>query len=313
MKETVVVWDKSVAPTTFKWTVQYGPGYDLFIGGNVFLLSDSSSGEDRIRSGQPVGWDSAVTGINPNGSQPVRITIQEESPYQGRRVISLTPNPEDMASAVGTVYLDPPITLTGATAIDDASLQGVLAGADPDNNYGGTTSLLYDSDGDRKFLIRANTSSLPKAVYTSAAIKLTAGGSRFCYFRRVLDANADWVEGTSLGNAQTGSVCWSNKIYDATTPTAWAGSAGCSTNTVDYTTGGSSAGNIGPGQTTITLTASLFTNWANGTFANGGYVVTGDVNATFCSSTEDATGQPEFELIYEDTGSKSIVQRFFCR
>ncbi|MCD4826036.1 MAG: DNRLRE domain-containing protein [Phycisphaerae bacterium] len=150
------------------------------------------------------------------------------------------------------------VLLTGSSLIADTvtfqegvsnSVTGVYAGTEdndlrsdyPDGNTGGNGAFgtIGGSGTNSNSIIRFDLSGLSGKTITSATLSLYAysvSGNQAVNLYEVAAANKDWVEGTSGWPpvAQAGSSCWNYREYDATTPTDWAGSAGCSTSGTDY-------------------------------------------------------------------------------
>ena len=299
LKETVVVWDKSISPAYFEWSLKYGPGFDLSINDSVMRLFDTSTEDCFIRSQYPTGWDSATLGPY-DGKQKIRCTLTEQSSYQGNRVIRLTPNVEDMAVAIGIVYLDPPLTVDAAGDIDDNTMYS--AGfADQDNN-GSSISIKTEPSSERRGLLRIADSALPEGDYSQANLEVYTNTATTVTFYRILPAAAAWIEGNKVGSeASTGESNWLQMNYNETN---WPGSAGCSTSGTDFTTtdsttsGTTNAGNWN----TIGLDTGIFSDWSQGVFANGGYVVTSSANNSLASS-DNGSVPLYFELVYTEVSS----------
>jgi hypothetical protein len=213
----------------------------------------------------------------------------------------ITPNATDLATAVYPVEIDPTATLSGTSAIEDAMIHGVNTTL----NYGGSTSFSVDAGTPTRSLLRLVTAAIPAGLHSAFRLYMyhsTNGRTVRAYF--VSDANATWVEGTVATQAQTGSCCWAYKAYHATTPTAWAGSAGLGTSGTDYDADASP-----PSCTTIAGNAYLVLNlryawsqaWKNATRANGGIRLVCAAGADGINSTENASNQPYAEIDYSPT------------
>lgn len=141
--------------------------------------------------------------------------------------------------AVYPVVIDPDISITtGAGA--DTYIANHTNGVVPNWNFGAATTVITSNNATytKKSLFRFDISSISAvAVATAAALKLYSSGTTnaqtFSVYK-ISDANGDWIEGTATGATQTGSPCWNYKAYHASTPTAWAGSAGLSAAGTDF-------------------------------------------------------------------------------
>lgn len=291
LKETVEIWDKSIAPLYFEWTIKTPPQYELTIGDNRFDLGGI------IESRAPVGWDSAMVGGNIDGTQPIGLTYTEQDLRTGLRVVRLTPNPDDMANAIGTVTLDPTTTISGTTDIDDGTLIAFWA----DRNSGVDPKLSFQS-GTTKFIIRANDSAIPEGVYTKADLNLYTTFVRGYSMYRILPVNAGWGEGRGLDyfTALAGEYTRDSARH---TIQLWASSF-LGTAGLDYTTTGSITGTTTTGVFNKFDLTPFFSSWSDGTYANAGVLFVGTSGSTGdFVSTDGTSNQPWYDLEYTAAAS----------
>ncbi len=121
-------------------------------------------------------------------------------------------------------------------ATADARIGGSLTQANI--NWGGADQMLvgnHTSLGNLHGLLRFDLSSLPSDVVINSVTLIMhkpSVGTGAAFTVNVFElsaANANWVEGTANGVAQSGSATWDSKG-----PSAWAGSGGASTAGTDY-------------------------------------------------------------------------------
>ena len=315
LKETVVVWDKSVAPSKFEWTLKYSPSHTIDIAGDVLTLYDGD-GEKQIETRRPWGEDSATTAPTATGHQYIRCALTEENPHQGLVVVCLTPNPDDMATSVGVVRLDPTTVISGIAAIDDAS----ISSGSPSANYGGWVNMRggrTDTGSTTwRTLTKIATAAIPAEDLTGFRVKVYRGShpnstaSGVIDLFRIFPANV-WTEGTTSGSApEVGAVCWGKLVYNTVN---WAGSVGCTTSGVDYAADASPPSIAYDSYTSgpdvlisITLDPAWPTGWRDSTFANNGMIwkernAWSADDALQMRATETLTGnEPTFEI---DVGS----------
>lgn len=267
----IVIWDKSIAPPHFEFTVQYGQGHDFAVSGGSMRLSQD--GIDYLRTDIPWGKDSATTGLGPDGENQIPTTLTEQAPVAGRPVVRITPDPVAMASAFGTVTIDPTSVISGSASLQDAM---ILSGGNADKNYGSRADFVFKNNGTQKSLLRVLTSALPIGTYNTVDIDVypNAGSTIASESRRVLPGNS-WVEGTSNGVIESGAVCWNYPTYNAP---PWNGTAGCSTPHVDYQddnvcTFGSYTSGVWATENCTAAGVANFQGWVDGTYANEGFVL----------------------------------------
>jgi hypothetical protein len=136
---------------------------------------------------------------------------------------------------------------------------------------------------------------------------------------RIADANGSWVEGTSLGDSQSGSSCWNYRAYNTNT---WAGSAGLSTAGTDYvnTVIGSATFTDGTsGYRTITLNSSGLTVLADwfGDASNNGVMLIGSGSNDYWTEIISSNGtdgsRPYLSVTYTASGGATVNDQYFRR
>jgi hypothetical protein len=241
----------------------------------------------------PIAVTSEVRPYKDDGSSSASVKARE-----GSFIVRLTPSREDMQRARFRAEIDPTVTISGTSAIEDAMIHGV----NTTYNYGSQNTFSVDSITPTRSLLRIATSSLPPGVHDAFRLFMyhgTNGRTTRAYF--VADANADWVEGTVQTQAQTGSCCWAYKAYHASTPTNWAGSAGLGTSGTDYDADASPpscATTSANAYLQLTLRGSWSQSWKNGSRANGGIRLVCASGADGIQSTEASSNQPYAEIDY---------------
>jgi hypothetical protein len=123
----------------------------------------------------------------------------------------------------------------------------MLVSDNAEANYGGSLYSRAGSTGSAETfkrsagIIKFNTAPINGGLILGATLYLynyraewTDRGTIMAY--RMLDGNSGWIAGTLNGSSLLGAVCWAYKAFSATSPTAWAGSAGCNTPGVDIAT-----------------------------------------------------------------------------
>ena len=306
LKETVVVWDKFLAPPYFEWTLKYPPSHTIDVAENVFALLDGE-GNKEIETQTPWGEDSSTLALTLSGHQYIRCTLTEENARGGFRVVRLTPNPDDMEGGVGVIRLDPTTTISGTVDIEDS-----FVGDFPLGNTGGGDLIAvgYDStvNLDRALVRIATIGSIPSGTITAFRYIFwhvsyaNSTNSNNIDFFAIKDAN-DWTE---LG------VVWGTT--DGVTP--WAGSDGCGTSGTDYDAEGSPPTWASPAKTSgppVEITVALVPQWAtdwrdsvrdsNGILARAQDETTLGAIAVW-NSSEALTNKPIFEVDVEVVGAK---------
>jgi hypothetical protein len=94
-------------PQAFKFIMRIPDGYSYEINNNQIFIKDEN-GTTQIRTNPPYGFDSSTVTIEP---QDVRVTLVETDPVTvGNKsfpAFLLTPNADDLSSAVYPVFVDP--------------------------------------------------------------------------------------------------------------------------------------------------------------------------------------------------------------
>lgn len=283
LKEVVRIWDKSIAPEYFEWTIKAAPGCPVDIAGDVLRLRDGD-GVSVIHTAAPWGEDSATTAPTVSGKQHIACTFTQQDDYQGNVVGRLTPSPEGMAAAVGAVELDPTTEISGPTDIDDAFC---ASGGDQTKNYGGHANVIVRG-GTRNGFIRVATGAIPvAATYTDFTMTGYANivSNTNPVSRQVNAANV-WYEGVSSGSVEVDAISW----YGPQTVTLfWADLPG-GDGAGDVTGAASPAWNpTVSGVLTAPLTASWVDSWINGGAFNNGFRMRTDAGR---SMTWDSADHP---------------------
>lgn len=281
-------------PKTFNFVIDAGPGqYINEINGQIFV-----SEKEEIWLYTNPAW--AVDASN----KKIRVDVRLNG-----NILTIQPNETDLLSAEYPVIVDPTITITGSSAIDD----NTMASGFGNNNFGGASFNFFlgsSGNGPYRPIIRVASASLPDKTYTAFRWKMVSigGGSGTLSAYFIADVNADWVEGTANNAAQAGSSCWNFKNYNTV---AWAGSAGCSTSGVDYdadasppTMSLSSAGSY-----TFTLRPSWAQAWKSGARLNGGMVIFNNQNAENDTYSSNSGVTPCFFEIDYSVGPPLVYWR----
>jgi hypothetical protein len=211
------------------------------------------------------------------------------------------------------------------TGFEDNSLD---AYADYQPHNKGTTTTLLSGDGDRNHhaLIRVLLTNIPAtAIITSASLFLYdlnnsgRSASSLVQVYKVADANGDWVVGTVNNTEQSGSSCWDYKAYDAATPTAWAGSEGCSTAGTDYVNtllASATVADENTGYEEIPFNAdglAVLQSWFGDATNNGLLLKTQNENNdvfAFTSSEGTDTNRPYLSITYTLPGNDKMFMVF---
>lgn len=321
LKETVVIWDKSIAPSKFEWTVKYAPSYTLDIVDDVLTLRDDDGGP-QIETRRPWGEDSATTAPTASGKQYIGCALVEESSRRGLRVVCLTPNPDDMASAIGTVKLDPTTVISGTTALEDSFLSGRF---DTNENRGGTSSfnITKDTNLNPRCVVARITQSQAASVipaetitgwsyWSSFGTNFTSGTGCDMRIGYIKDGN-DWFEGTADGIQQVGSCCFNYAKYNTQ---LWNGGAlGCKVNGSDVDSTEEFVSVFGFSSTLLAVVANgnttVMENWRDAVReSNGIRWAIAEGEGTYSSSlvylTEEVTHPPpEWRIDHESLPASS--------
>lgn len=296
--------------SSFDFTLRTAGSHSIEISDNAGVLKNDN-GDTVLRISSPYGTDA-------NGDD-IRCTMTVVSTDGGLTRVRITPNPDDMSSAVYPVDIDPTTQVSGASALDDA----VLFPGAPNNNYGARTLLswrVYSGSPLNIPLWRIANSSIPSGTLSQCDFYLRFLSNKPVttsarYVARVLSAN-NWVEGTQNGATETGSCCWNYLAYDASSPTSWAGSAGCGTADTDYD---DSTKFLDAWYLTspVSHTSTTFPNdwlesWRDGVYTNCGIVGANEFTAYNSVSTvatnehSDPTTHPYFDITYTEAGGSPV-------
>ena len=309
VKSWIKVWDKSIAPVRFGWTVRHHDSHTINIANNTLNLLDAN-GKIALTIPAPWGHDSSTAAPTHDGKQRIRCALNERARDGGAQTVWLKPNVDDMASAIGDVWLDPTVIVSGTTDVEDA---GLLSAANADFNYGGWAvspiGMVKNSTYVSNEVTRLATSALPTDTITGfrwvfyhylASGAVTTAGTASAY--RVTDGNV-WTEGVNNGVAEVGASSWN----DSAAPTAWlGGSNGCAISGTDYIADGSPPTHAfaAPGQggaQTFALDPAWITYWASGG-TNNGYITTvlsaTDGQCFWPYTTEWSGNTPSWEIDY---------------
>lgn len=229
-----------VAGSSAKMGVVLPAGWTLEIVGD-----GAPGGMLMIRDGSGVAMYASrnASGRDANGNHvPTTLTVDGASTIEGMpcQVIEIS---WDDSGAAYPLSVDPAIVNIGGTvSVEDTEMFN-NEGAQRDYNYGNLTSLSFGkayssgSTWEHRALLRVQGSAIPAGEILSFSIETNrlANGIAFqpggvATFQRILAAN-DWIEGTSVGFAQSGAASW-NAAKNGSQP--WAGAPGCYGAAVDF-------------------------------------------------------------------------------
>ena len=285
-------------PARFRFSVKLPPHLSLvFRNGGAAVLGPL--GNERLTLPAPWGEDAE--------GKTVRATMRQDlDTVLGLPVIVIEVNEDDLAGAVYPVTIDPTVTISGTTDIED----NILYSPSPNGNFGGNT-LGHIQKFNRNSLIRFMASTIPEGTITALRLYITVeflNGVLTGYFYHIADAN-DWVEGTQTAGIEVGASCWNYAKYD-TQP--WS-QTGCSHAGVDYDNDPSppEVNITGTGPYQINLKPEWATNWRDGNRVANGIIVGPNTVAAGGTiirwySTEGATPL-YFEIDYEEAPTGSAI------
>ena len=206
---------------------------------------------------------------------------------------------------VRPILMDPSVTISGTTDIEDTSLsQGVSEG---DWNYGSVAAFYGGSylGNARRALLRIAAAAIPAGTITGLTwhvwSKRLVGSSSCTSSVYFVSADKNWVEGTTGGGGgiQVGSSCFNWRVYNTA---AWSGGAGGPGYTADPTPPAFTTSSGTLTEKTVALIPSWATSWRD--VAPGGILVmeagaySGNLVAN--NSTEAASDRPYFEIDYDE-------------
>jgi len=142
---------------------------------------------------------------------------------------------------VGAVFSAKADLITLTAAADTYLFENTGVAASVDRNYGAATLVAVRNDGalTQHTLLRFDLSGLETNIIINSVtlrmqkINVYSGSNVDLHVYELSAANTNWVEGSKIGVAETGSASWVQKAY---AQTGWAGSAGASTAGTDYLT-----------------------------------------------------------------------------
>lgn len=280
-------------PLSFQFALQPSPQAVLSVSADGMDVRDAADGASILRLQPP--WGSDASG------RDIRCTLRAGAGvvYRGESLptVWIDVNSADLVGATYPVFVDPTATISGAGAIDDATM---ASGGSANLNYGARTSLFASSI--REAILRiTSTSSIPVGTYTAFRLKMRSwfGGGAVIQFYCVKDANT-WVEGTGDGIVQSGSCCYNYAKYNTQ---AWAGSAGCSTSGTDYDADASppSVTMASAGWWTVNLLPAWLAAWKGGSRVNNGIVAKASADTGIYSSDAASGNALYFEIDYTPT------------
>jgi hypothetical protein len=228
-------------PVSFKFVMRIPDGYSYEIANDTILIKDEN-GTTQLRARPPYGWDSSTVALSDDGAQNIRVTLTETTPVTvGNKsfpAFLITPNADDLASAVYPVFIDPDTTIGGGSVWD-------AYGRNDQNqiNFGGRDRLQAGTQislgRQHNAFLKIETSDLPEIAnvvntfrYDGYRYNARAGAvddANPIYVNRIL---IDWVEGTATASSQAGSVCWLSAKLGSVN---WTG-GGCTSAGNDYAT-----------------------------------------------------------------------------
>ena len=210
----------------------------------------------------------------------------------------------DVTGAVYPVTVDPDFSV-GSAGGDTWLRNGFTY------NYGASTVIQLYPDKNRVGLIRFILSSIPSsATCTAAVMSLHSKTNSTLSVYKITDANGDWIEGTATGSNQTGSPCWSYKVFDTV---AWAGCVGMTTAGTDYIDTNLVSSSFTSPTYTLTFNTdgkTVLQDWF-GDATNNGFLIHSSGYVFDISSREDATEsyRPVLSVTYT-TGSTGVPKHF---
>ncbi len=295
-------------PSRFRFAVKLPPGHTCNLIGGQLLIRDQQ-GMIYMTTGIPYGFDSSTVAPTLDGTRPINVMIKHDGmTIQGWKIFELTPDPNDLTNAVYPVLLDPSITISGTTDLEDTFSHISLK----DNNFGGRTStLIFNLISRVTGQVRIVRSAIPAGSYSAFslfAFKAAAGNSDL-YWTRYLDAAA-WVEGSNPNGIEVGATCWNWLQYN-TVP--WPGSVGGLTVGVDIQDDPltlTPQSMIGLTVNEVMLDPQWIDDWASDTTVANGISLHGNLSV---HSTENVGSDPLFfEATYSEptTGSSFFFQGF---
>ena len=303
VKDFIELFDLSVAPNQFVWTVKRAPGCHLEPRTNGVHLVDSD-GVSHGRITYPIAWDDNGSAENPN----IRVTMSFGAPIGNFQTIVIKINEEDRAAAVGSITIDPEVQISGTTDIGDTSLRSNVPAA----NWAAFTNLYSGSNQLWQMLIKVNSAAIPEGTLDDVQmVAARSDASVYIDFYKIFEGNV-WNEGNSSGSPEVGAACYSHAQYD-TVP--WLSGTGglvpgtdCETDYFAHV-----LFNLYLQYLARPLPTSLFTEWRDG-YNNGMVGFSSGGARCALRSTEDGTLPLYFDITYtEDGGISRPPPTFFDR
>jgi hypothetical protein len=302
------------APTVYRFTARIPGGHTLDLADGSRVVLRDNRGEVAM-STDPV-WALDGVGLPPDQRKPVGCSMAREPDVTVRGVgrlpvFAIHVNADDIATATLPIEVDPTVTISAASAIDDTYIEEDY----PTYNFGATT-LIYTSlisTKIRRPMVKiANGSDIPAGTITACRMYQTVrSDSKAVNWYRISDANT-WIEGRGTGAAVDGEPTWNLRAH-GTPGTAWAGSAGCLTAGTDYVDSViASQPYMGGGTSyipyTLTIDTAAVTHWRD--VASNGMIGVG-LSYLYLATCESATPsyRPYFEIDYVLGGAAAMLAR----
>lgn len=313
-KETIKIWDKALAPSYFEFSLRVPGSHTIEIdeAATTYRVLDSL-GEERIKTNPLWAHDSATTGLGVDGQQSVGVTLSDQGVSQGLRIIRITPDPNDMANAIGDVFIDPTTTISGAANQYDTMVRASAG----DTNWGGSTLLITSKTASPDFrsIFSIASAAIPSGTISRGELflsRISGGGTYGAH--SILSANSGWVEGTQNGVLQSGTACYNYLSYNTTT---WAGSAGLRTADTDYnsTYYDTETWSSGSAYTGILFDPASVTAWRTLATNSGGMLIVTAPSAsgeTRWQSSDSSTNPAYWEIDYT-VGPSGFLKSFMDR
>lgn len=212
-----------------------------------------------------------------------------------------------LRNAVGPVECDPTVTIDDDTGtIEDAQ----LLGANPTFNYGASTTnaLRYFTSTNINLGVIKVDLSLYSGTVTNAYFGLDMGAAAIPSTLEWYELYRDWVEGTKVGVAESGSVCFQSAKYLSVDWTT-VGARGNGTDRNGTKDGSKALPTIADNNYTVPLTNLLVQKWLDNSADNHGLqlipIELAGFSASIFQSSETVSGnKPYFYMEYTEGGSR---------
>ena len=313
------------ARNTFDFALRLPPGFTHSLNLNTGVLTiRDAQGRIVIVTRPPMAWDSSPPVEIDGEPNSIRVSIAETGTTpQGWARFRLTVHPDDVASLVLPFFVDPTATLLDA-GLEDNWLYGLnTVQSSRERNHGAQAQMSHYSgvSSPRHTIQRLAdpTNDIPDGTITAHRWNwnsVTTHSNATLQFARLVDANADWVEGTASGSPQAGSSCWEWKAY--TSPgvgTVWAnGTARITSADWDGTSESIGPFSLASGvYMSFDLPTVWLDEWKSGARANGGFITRIVAGSERFYGVADTTHPASLDIDYDEAAGNPHYTMFSAR